>query len=58
MGISLKRIEKAQEELFARLEDDLAIANAHDYYLTGKDIYHYTIAIKNLEELKKTASVE
>ena len=58
MGISVERIEKAQEELFARLEDDLAIANSGDYYLTGKDIYYYTIAIKNLEELKKTAEIE
>lgn len=58
MGISVKRIEKAQEELFARLEDDLSIANSGDYYLTGKDIYYYTIAIKNLEELKKTAAIE
>ena len=58
MSITVERIEKAQEELFARLEEDLAIANNSDYYLTGKDVYYYTIAIKNLEELKKTAEVE
>lgn len=58
MGITLERINKAQEELFARLEDDLAIANSRDYYLTGKDVYHYTVAIRNLEELKRTAEVE
>ena len=58
MGISIKRIEKAQEELFARLEDDLAIANDKDYYLMGKDIYYYTIAIKNLEDMKRTAEAE
>lgn len=58
MSITLSRIEKAQEELFARLEDDLAIANEHDYYLTGKDIYYYTMAIRNLEELKKKSEVE
>lgn len=58
MGISIKRIEKAQEELFARLEDDLAVANDKDYYLMGKDIYYYTIAIKNLEDMKRTAEAE
>lgn len=58
MGITVERIEKAQEELFARLEDDLAIADNSDYYLTGKDMYYYTMAMRNLEELKKTANVE
>lgn len=58
MGISIERIEKAQEELFARLEDDLAIANTSDYYLTGKDVYYYTVALKNLEDLKKSANIE
>lgn len=58
MGLTVARIEKAQEELFSRLEDDLAIANEKDYYLMGKDIYYYTQSIRNLEELKKTADVE
>lgn len=58
MGISLQRIEKAQDELFARLEDDLAVANDKDYYLMGKDIYYYTMAMKNLEELKRNAGAE
>lgn len=58
MGISLQRIEKAQNELFARLEDDLAVANDKDYYLMGKDIYYYTMAMKNLEELKRNAGAE
>ena len=58
MGISIKRIEKAQEELFSRLEDDLSVANQKDYYLMGKDIYYYTMAMRNLEELKKTAGAE
>ena len=57
-GISINRIEKAQEELFARLEDDLSVANQKDYYLMGKDIYYYTMAIRNLEELKKNAGAE
>ena len=56
--ISVERIEKAQEELFSRLEDDLSVANNKDYYLMGKDIYYYTMAIRNLEELKKTAGAE
>lgn len=54
-GISVERLEKAQEELFARLEEDLSVANQKDYYLMGKDIYYYTMAIRNLEELKKNA---
>ena len=58
MALSVERIEKAQEELFARLEDDLAVANEKDYYLMGKDIYYYTQSIRNLEELKKTAEIE
>ena len=58
MGLTVARIEKVQEELFARLEDDLAVANENNYYLTGKDIYQYTIAIKNLEELKRNAGAE
>lgn len=58
MGISLQRIEKVQDELFARLEDDLAVANDKDYYLMGKDIYYYTMAMKNLEELKRNAGAE
>ena len=58
MGISVKRIEKAQEELFSRLEDDLGIANSKDYYLMGKDIYYYTMAIRNLDEFKKNADAE
>ena len=57
MGLTIARIEKAQEELFARLEDDLALANGHEY-LMGKDVYYYTMAMRNLEELKKTAEVE
>lgn len=56
--ISVERIEKAQEELFARLEDDLGIAEQKDYYLMGKDIYYYTMAMRNLEELKKTVGAE
>lgn len=51
--LTRERIEKAQEELFSRLEDDLSIANEKDYYLMGKDIYYYTMAMRNLEELKK-----
>ena len=58
MGISLQRIEKAQNELFARLENDLAVANDKDYYLMGKDIYYYTMAMKNLEEMKRNAGAE
>lgn len=58
MGLTVARIEKAQEELFARLEDDLAVANEKDYYLMGKDIYYYTMAIRNLEELKRNAGAE
>lgn len=58
MALSVERIAKAQEELFARLEDDLAVANEKDYYLMGKDIYYYTQSIRNLDELKKTADVE
>lgn len=57
-GISINRIENAQNELFSRLEDDLSVANQKDYYLMGKDIYYYTMAIRNLEELKKTAGAE
>ena len=57
-GISINRIENAQNELFSRLEDDLSVANQKDYYLMGKDIYYYTMAIRNLEELKKTAKKE
>lgn len=56
--LTRERIEKAQEELFSRLEDDLSIANEKDYYLMGKDIYYYTMAMRNLEELKKTAGAE
>lgn len=58
MGLTVERIEKVQEELFARLEDDLAVANEKDYYLMGKDIYYYTMAMKNLEELKRNAGAE
>lgn len=54
MPLSVERINKVQEELFARLEDDLSVANSKDYYLMGKDIYYYTMAMRNLEELKKT----
>ena len=57
-GISVERLEKAQEELFSRLEDDLGIAEQKDYYLMGKDIYYYTMAMRNLEELKKNAGAE
>lgn len=53
MKITIEKIEKAQNELFSRLEDDLSVANEKDYYLMGKDIYYYTMAIRNLEELKK-----
>lgn len=58
MGLKVARIEKVQEELFARLEDDLAVANDKDYYLMGKDIYYYTMAMKNLEEMKRNAGAE
>lgn len=58
MGIPVDRILRVQEELFSRLEDDLAIAENKDYYLMGKDIYYYTVALKNLEDLKRTANVE
>lgn len=58
MGLTVERIEKVQEELFARLEDDLAVANEKDYYLMGKDIYYYTMAMKNLEEMKRNAGAE
>lgn len=57
-GISVERLEKAQEELFSRLEEDLSVANEKEYYLMGKDIYYYTMAMKNLEELKKNAGAE
>lgn len=56
--IAKERIEKVQEALFDRLEMDLSVANEKDYYLTGKDIYQYTVALKNLEDLKKSASIE
>lgn len=56
--IAKDRIEKVQEALFDRLEMDLSVANEKDYYLTGKDIYQYTVALKNLEDLKKSASIE
>lgn len=58
MGIPVDRILRVQEELFSRLEDDLAIAENKDYYLMGKDIYYYTVALKNLEDLKKSANIE
>ena len=58
MGLTVARIEKVQEELFARLEDDLAVANDKDYYLMGKDIYYYTMAMRNLEEMKRNAGAE
>ena len=58
MPVSIERINKVQEELFARLEDDLSVANEKDYYLMGKDIYYYTMAMRNLEELKKHAGAE
>lgn len=58
MALSVERIEKAQEEIFARLEDDLAVANEKDYYLMGKDIYYYTQAVRNLESLKYNAGAE
>lgn len=58
MPLSVERINKVQEELFARLEDDLSVANSKDYYLMGKDIYYYTMAMRNLEELKKNAGAE
>lgn len=57
-GISVERLEKAQEELFARLEEDLSVANEKDYYLMGKDIYYYTMAMRNLDDLKKNAGAE
>lgn len=56
--IAKERIEKVQEALFDRLELDLYMADEKDYYLTGKDIYQYTVALKNLEDLKKSASIE
>ena len=58
MGLKVARIEKVQEELFVRLENDLAVANDKDYYLMGKDIYYYTMAMKNLEEMKRNAGAE
>lgn len=58
MPLSVERINKVQEELFAQLEDDLSVANCKDYYLMGKDIYYYTMAMRNLEELKKNAGAE
>ena len=58
MGIPVDRILRVQEKLFSRLEDDLAIAENKDYYLMGKDIYYYTVALKNLEDLKKSANIE
>lgn len=58
MGLTVARIENVQEELFARIEDALAVANEKDYYLMGKDIYYYTMAMKNLEELKRNAGAE
>lgn len=58
MGLTVERIENVQEELFARIEDALAIANEKDYYLMGKDIYYYTMAMKNLEEMKRNAGAE
>lgn len=58
MGIPVDRISRVQEELFSRLEDDLAIAENKDYYLMGKDIYYYTVALKNLDDLKKSANIE
>lgn len=57
-GITVERIETVQEELFSRLEEDLTLVNNHDYYLTGKDIYQYTVALRNLEDLKKTIGAE
>lgn len=51
--IDIERIEKIQDELFCRLEDDLAMAKEKDYYLSGKDIYQYTQSLKNLEDLKR-----
>lgn len=57
-SISVERIEKAQEEIFGRLEDDLSVANQKDYYIMGKDIYYYTMAMRNLEELKKNTGKE
>ena len=58
MKITIEKIEKVQEELFSRLEDDLSIANNSDYYLTGKDVYYYTVAMKNLEDLKSKVNIE
>lgn len=58
MGLTVARIENVQEELFARIEDALAVANEKDYYLMGKDIYYYTMAMKNLEEMKRNAGAE
>lgn len=58
MAISIERIEKAQEELFSRIEDDLAVANEKDYYLMGKDMYYYTQSIRNLELMKQNAGAE
>lgn len=56
--ITIERITKVQEELFSRLEEDLSLVKSHDYYLTGKDVYQYTVALKNLEDLKKTVETE
>lgn len=57
-GITIEKIEKVQNELFTRLEEDLSLVKSHDYYLTGRDVYQYTVALKNLEDLKKTVETE
>lgn len=57
-AITIERITKVQEELFERLEEDLSLVKNHDYYLTGKDVYQYTVALKNLEDMKKTVETE
>lgn len=51
--VTIEEIEKVQEELFRRIEDELSEAEKHDYYLTGKDIYYYTVAIRNLDDYKR-----
>ena len=58
LNTSIADIERVQDALFRRLYEDLENADEHDYYLTGKDIYQYTYAIKNLEDFKKNAKVE
>lgn len=56
--MKIAEIEAVQNSIFKRLQDDLSEADSHDYYLTGKDIAQYTQALRNLEDLKRTAEAE